>query len=264
MLKSKKSICLVTGASQYLGAQIATALAETIAPGSKLILSSRSTDRLQKVRDDIQQKVGKDKIDIQLVQWDLRKPDAQQYERDLKKALTGSKIDNFDVALVVHNAAQIGDLSKKVIDFNNVQELQDQLNINLVSMLALNSVWLELVKNAKKKLVVNMTAGSATTARPSLGLTGMVKSSRQMTLSVLAKESLDVQVLHYDPGAVDTEALRAIRDESHSKEIREWIAEYYEKDEVLTADHVVQGLIRTLDDGKFESGSYVNAYNIKL
>jgi len=263
MLKSKKSICLVTGASQFLGAHIATAVAETIAPGSILILSSRSTDRLLKVREDIQQKVGNDKIEIRLVQWDLRKPDANQYEKDLKNALGGSKVGSFDVALVVHNAAQIGDLSKKVADFRNVQELQDQININLVSMLVLNSVWLGLVKDAKKKLVVNMTAGSATTPRPSLGLTTMVKSSRQLTLGVLAKETLDVQVLHFDPGAVDTDALRAIRDQSHDKDIREWIAEYYAKDEVLTADHVVKGLIKTLDEG-YESGAYVNAYTIKL
>jgi len=264
MLNSKKSVCLVTGASQFLGSHIATALAQTIAPGSTLILSSRSTDRLQKVRDDIQQKVGKDKINIRLVQWDLRNPNADQYESDLKNALTGTKISDFEVALVVHNAAQIGDLTRKVTDMRNVQELHDQLNINLVSMLVLNSVWLGLVKDVKKKLVVNMTAGSATTARPSLGLTSMVKSSRQLTLGVLAKETLDVQVLHYDPGAVDTDALRAIRDLSHDKQIREWIADYYAKDEVLSADHVVQGLIKTLDEGKYESGGYVNAYDIKL
>jgi len=264
MLKSKKSLCLVTGASQFVGSHIAQALAQDVAPGSTLILSSRSIDRLQKIRDEIQQKVGKDKIHIHLVEWDLRNPNAEQYEKDLKKVLDGTKVGNYDVTLIVHNAAQLGDMGRKVEDMRNVQELQDQLNINLVSLLVLNSVWLGLVKNAKKKLVVNMTAGSATKARASLGLTTMVKSSRQLTLSVLAAEAPDVQVLHFDPGAVDTESLRAIRDQSHDKDIREWIVGFYDRDEVLTADHVVKCLLKTLDDGKYESGSYVDAYGVKL
>jgi len=265
MLKSKKSLCLITGASQYLGSAIAQSLAEEVAPGSTLILSSRSLDRLEKVREEIKAKVGADKVQIHLVQWDLRHPNADQYEKDLQKAIKDSKsIDSYDVTLVVHNAAQLGDLSRKVIDMENVNELQEQLNINLVSMLVLNSVWLNLVKDAKKKLVVNMSAGSATTARPSLGLTGMVKSARHMTLSVLAKETPEVQVLHYDPEGVDTESLRAIRDQSHSTEIREWIAGFYEKGEVWEADYVVKALLKTLNDGKYESGSSVKASDVKL
>jgi sepiapterin reductase len=263
MLKSKKSVCLVTGASQFLGAQIAQSLAEEVAPGSTLILTSRSIERLQKVRHDIHAKVG-DKVDIQLVQWDLRHPNADRYEEDLRKALAGKKIQEYEIALIVHNAAQLGDMSRKVEDMRNVQELQDQLNINVVSVLVMNSIWLSLVKNAHKKIVVNMTAGSATTARPSLGLTSMVKSSRQLTLTVLAKESPDVQVLHFDPGAVDTDSLRAIRDESHCKEIREWILGYYNRNEVLTADHVVKGLLKTVDEGQYESGTVVSAYKVKL
>jgi len=200
MLKSKKCLCLITGASQYLGSAIAQTLAEEIAPGSTLILHSRSSDRLEKVRDEIKKKIGSDKLQIHLVQWDLSQPNADQYEKDLQKALKHKSIDNYDTTLIVHNAAQLGDLSRKVVEMKNVQELQDQLNINLVSMLVLNSIWLELVKNAKKKLVVNMSAGSATTARPSLGLTSMVKSSRLMTLSVLAKETPEVQVLHLRSG----------------------------------------------------------------
>jgi len=109
-----------------------------------------------------------------------------------------------------------------------------------------------------------MSAGSANKPLPSLGLTGMVKSSRQMTLSVLAKESPDVVVLHFDPEGVDTESLRAIRDQSHSQEIRNWIAGFYEKNEVFEADYVVEALLKTLNEGKYESGSSVKASEVKL
>jgi sepiapterin reductase len=262
MLKSKKTVCLVTGASQFVGSVIAQQLAQEVAPGSTLILTSRSTDRLENVRKEITSKVGQDKVKIHLLQWDLRHPDSGQYEKDLKKAIGDSS--NYEVALVVHNAAQIGDLTRKVIDMKNVQELQEQLNINLVSMLTVNAVWLDLVKNVKRKLVVNMSAGSATTARPSLGLTTMVKSSRRLTLSVLAAETPDVKVVHYDPEGVDTDSLRAIRDQSHSKDIRNWIAGFYDKGEVFEADYVVKALLKLLNDGNYESGDSVKASDVKF
>jgi sepiapterin reductase len=262
MVHSKKTLCLITGASQFLGSHLAQAIAQVVAPGSTLILSSRSTERLEKVRHDIRAKVG-DKVDVKLVQWDLRHPNAEQYEHDLKRALEGKHVKDYEVAVIIHNAAQLGDMKRKVEDMRNVQELQEQLNINLVSLLVLNSVWLSLVKHARKKVVVNMTAGSATTARPSLGLTTMVKSSRQLTLTVLAREAPDVQVLHFDPGAIDTDSLRAIRDDSHSVEIRDWIKGFYDRDEVLTAEHVVNSLLKTLHEDQFESGGYVSAYAVK-
>jgi sepiapterin reductase len=266
MLTSKKCICLVTGASQNLGSDIAKTIAQEIAPGSTLLLSSRSTERLQKVRKEIQEKIGNKKLHIELLQWDSRYPNAPQYESDLKHALkeAPTSIDQYEVALIVHNAAALGDLSKKVIDFKDPKELQEQLNINLVSLLVLNSVWLELVQHVSKKFVVNMSAGSSKNAVPSLGLTTMVKSSRQMTLMVLAKESLDVNVLNFDPGAVDTDALRAIRDKAHSKDTRVWIEGFYGRGEVLTADHVTKALLKTLNEGNYESGSYVNAYEVKV
>jgi len=152
MLKSKKCVCLITGASQFLGSVIAQSLAEQVAPGSTFILSSRSSARLEKVKEEIEKKVGRDKIQINLVEWDLRHPNAEQYEKDLKKSLSSTNNSNFDVAMVVHNAAQLGDLSRKVEDFKNVQELHEQLNINLVSMLVINSIWLKLTENIQKKI----------------------------------------------------------------------------------------------------------------
>jgi len=85
-----------------------------------------------------------------------------------------------------------------------------------------------------------------------------------MTLSVLAKETSEVHVLHFDPEGVDTESLRAIRDQSHSKEIRTWIEGFYEKGEVWEADYVVKALLITVNDGKYESGASVKASEVKL
>ena len=74
------------------------------------------------------------------------------------------------------------------------QELYDQLNINLVSMITLNTAFLDVFRSVKKRTILNMTAKSATIPRPSFGMTSMAKASRQLLLSILAKEEPDVRV----------------------------------------------------------------------
>lgn len=200
-------------------------------------------------------------VDVQLLEWDLRCPDAEKFDRDLSRCLP-QDMSGFGTAIIVHNAAQLGSMSRKVVEMNNPKELQEQLNVNLVSMLVLNSVWLAKVQKVKSKFVVNMTAPSATNARPCFGMTSLVKSSRQISLTILSKESPDVKVLHFDPGAVDTESLRACRDESHDPQIRDWIKGFYDRSEVLEGDKVARALVKTLRENKFETGGYVSAYNV--
>jgi len=254
-----KMICLITGASQHIGERFAEHFVEKMSPGSTLILTSRSIDRLKRVNDKLN-KLGRD-VNIVLLEWDLRDPNGEKYERDLRRVLP-TDLATFGSSLIVHNAAQLGSMGKKVAEMKNAKELQEQLNINLVSMLVLNSVWLQEVAEIPNKFVVNMTAPSATNARPCFGMTSLVKSSRQISLSILSKENENVRVLHFDPGAVDTESLRACRDESHDPKIREWIKGFYDRGEVLEGDKVARALVKTLQENKFESGGYVSAYNV--
>jgi sepiapterin reductase len=255
-----KTVCLITGASQHIGAKFAEHFVEKLAPGSTLILTSRSKQRLEGVKDKLT-KIGRD-VNIVLLEWDLREPNAEKFERDIRRSLP-TDLSGFQSSLIVHNAAQLGSMGKKVIEMKDPKELQEQLNINLVSMLVLNSIWLQIVAKIPNKFVVNMTAPSATNARPCFGMTSLVKSSRQISLTILSKENTDVHVLHFDPGAADTESLRACRDDSHDPKIREWIKGFYDRGEVLETDKIARALVKTLQENKFESGGYVCAYNVQ-
>jgi sepiapterin reductase len=255
-----KMVCLITGASQHIGAKMAETFVQKMADGSKLILTSRSLDRLNQVKTSLSK--FKRNVDVALLQWDLRDPKREKYEQDLRQVL-GADLSSYKSSLIVHNAAQLGSMGKKVIEMRDPKELQEQININLVAMLVLNSVWLDLVAKIPKKFVVNMTAPSATNARPCFGMTSMVKSGRQISLTILSKESPDVKVLHFDPGAADTDSLRAIRDESHDPKIREWIKGFYDRGEVLETDKIVGALVKTLQENKFETAGYVSAYDVK-
>lgn len=253
-----KMICLVTGASQNLGASFAHAFALKMAPGSVLILSSRSADRLATVQQEIVKSV-KDPIKVMLVEWDTKAPNADKFRHDIQNAV-GTDVSSFQSAIIVHNAFQLGNLTKYVSDLKDPVELQEQLNINVVSPLVLNAIWLEIVKPVKNKIVVNVSAPSATKALPSFGLTAIGKSPVYLALSVLAKEHPEIKVLHFDPGMVDTDGLRQIRDTSHFNEIRAWIKSFYDKGELLEQDQSAQALIKILTDNAFQTGEYVSAY----
>lgn len=255
-----KMVCLITGASQYVGAKMAEIFAEKMGDGSKLILTSRSAERLKNVKTTLTKL--KPNLNVVLLEWDLRDPKREKYEQDLRQAM-GNDLSTYKSSLIVHNAAQLGSMGRKVIEMKDPKELQEQLNVNLVAMLVLNSVWLDLVGKVPKKYVVNMTAPSATNARPCFGMTSLVKSSRQISLTILSKENPEVKVLHFDPGAVDTESLRACRDDSHDPKIRDWIKGFYDRGEVLESEKVVRALQKTLHENKFESGGYVSAYDVK-
>lgn len=255
-----KSICLVTGASQNLGAAFAQALASKLAPGSILILSSRSADRLAGVQQEIVKSV-KGLLKVILLEWDLKKPNADKFRKDLQQAV-GSDISAYHSAIIVHNAFQLGNLTKYAVDLKDPAELQESLNINVVSPLVINAIWLEVVKAVPKKVVVNVSAPSATKALPSFALTALGKSPVYLVLSILAKENPDIKVLHLDPGMVDTEGLRQIRDTSHYAEIRNWIKSFYDKGELLVPQETSGALVKLLETDAFQSGDYINAYTV--
>ena len=73
-------------------------------------------------------------------------------------------------------------------------ELNQLLNINLVSVITLNSAFLEVFKNVSKRTVVNLTGPSAMKARQCFGMTSMTTSSKQLLLSILALDEKNVKV----------------------------------------------------------------------
>jgi hypothetical protein len=54
--------------------------------------------------------------------------------------------------------------------------------------------------------------------------------------------SIVFKVLHFNPVAVDTEALREIRDHSHDQEMREAFVEMYQENTILPASQAALAL----------------------
>jgi len=264
----KKSVVIITGATGPIGSNFALEFAKHLSASSLLILSSRSRSRLGALRDQIHD--ANPDLTVALIEWDLAHPDAKVFRDDIHKVTETSinyagtpirlKSSKYEQAILIHNAAILGDMSHRVKDIGiHVEELQESFNVNVVSLLALSSIFLDIFKNANVKTIVNMTAPSANEAYPSFGYTSISKSAKQMALNILAKEEPEIKVLHFNPVAVDTEAFRDIRDHSHAEDIRHLFAGFYTNKKLLDAKQVAHALVHVLSTNKFTSGDVVTA-----
>jgi len=244
----RKSVCLVTGASQNIGRAFAESVASKLAPDSLLILTSRSSDKLGMVRQEAY--TINPSLRIQLLEWDLAHPDGERYKQELADILRDneSEAQDFDLAMIVHNARTSGDAAKHVDDLHDAAYIQEHLNINLVSMLVANSAFWSVFGQAREKVLINMTAVPETAT----GLTAISKASRTIALNTLSHECPDIRVLHYSPGAVDASALLAVRRSSIDPGVDRKTQELFEQNKVLKPKQTVQALVDFLGSNEIE------------
>ena len=147
-----KVLILVTGASRGFGQAISVEMCQKIK--STLVLISRDLDGLQKTKDFCENK--NPKCSVILKQLDLN----QASKDDLRSTVQGLDED-FDTLVIVHNAGSLGNQGKKVIDFEDQFEMQNYYNLNIVSVMILNSIVLKKFKDVKNKYVINVSSLAA-------------------------------------------------------------------------------------------------------
>uniref|UniRef100_A0A1I7ZRB4 NAD(P)-binding protein n=1 Tax=Steinernema glaseri TaxID=37863 RepID=A0A1I7ZRB4_9BILA len=276
-----KSIVLVTGATGPLGKAFAIKLAANLSAESCLVLSSRSRTRLGDLKDELE-RIGT-KCQIGLLEWDLKNPCSKQFRTDLEEVTNSVisyaglairlKSSKFSNAVVVHNAASIGNMQHDMLEVGrHEKELMESFAVNVVAPAAITTAFFEVFHNATSKVVVDLTAPSADNAYPSFGYTSMAKSARKMGLDsarkmgldVLAKEHPSIRVLHFNPVAVDTPALRHIRDQSHDQEVRDTFHSIYAEGKTYSAEHVAETLVGILGQVDFQSGEVIGANEVQV
>ncbi|KRY83339.1 Sepiapterin reductase [Trichinella pseudospiralis] len=256
---NRKTVCMITGASQNFGRALAENMASLLGPESVLILTSRHASRLGVVRQGMYERNCR--LHVHLLTWDLAKPNGDQYLDDLRaiQLAHGLRDEQFELGLVVHNASTLNVLDKPVIEMRDEKILQETLNVNVVSMLVTNACFWTVFDHCEQKLIVNMSAPLAESTAPSFGMVGLGRSSRMTVLNVLALETPDVQVLHFNPGALDTSWLRTVISHSHSQEIRHQLQAMYEQNRVFKANEVAIAFLRYLAENEIQSGVEIDA-----
>ena len=147
MWKQGKALILVTGASRGLGQAISVEMCQINNP--TLVLISRDLDGLQKTSEMCLN--VNNKCSVILKQLDLNsasKEDLRSTVQDLGQ--------DFDTLVVVHNAGSLGNQGTKVLEFDQASVMQDYFNLNIVSVMILNSVVFRHFKDVKNKYVINI------------------------------------------------------------------------------------------------------------
>ena len=87
---------------------------------------------------------------------------ASNFEEILDVACTEQKVSpiDFQQALIIHNAASMGNITDPTVSLDDFEFIQDYFNLNVTSFMVFNSTFLKVFakENIVQKIVVNITS----------------------------------------------------------------------------------------------------------
>lgn len=168
----KKSCYVIAGASRGLGRSMAINFAKKARRESVMILLSRDMKALKEVETEIKSSCQDVKVVVSgFDQGDLDEKKFNNIFENIFKE-NNLSIDNFEQAVIVHNAGTLGDNSKYVKDLVNVSELNTHFGVNVTGNILLNSACLKFFTQEKfaHRYVINISSLTAIKAFKSFSL----------------------------------------------------------------------------------------------
>ena len=165
-------------------------------------------------------------------------------------------VDPYQQYILIHNAATTGDITKPAIQQTKPHLIQSYFAVNFTSMFILTAHFLSHFTSGHR-LVVNITSPTAQIHKPGTCLYNAGKAARNVYMEILAVENPGVRLLSYAPGAVDTEMLQCVPEQSFSEVVRKQVKEFYARGFVLSCQESVSKFIHILVEDKFENGALV-------
>ncbi|XP_031549616.1 sepiapterin reductase-like [Actinia tenebrosa] len=247
--------CILTGASQGFGAAIAVDIAKQAVKTKNpmtFILTARSIEGLEKTKTAVEQIHSSAKVHC--VSADLE--DISTISSSLKIIFEKVNPPDFSTALLINNAAKLGDISKRIQDFEDPKELQDMFNLNVTSQFFLMSNFIKTFADVKR-YVVNISSLFAIQEAAGFSLYCTSKAASEMAHKVMAAEEPDVRVLCYAPGPLDTDMNDKILATARNKEVKNLL----KKENVLQPEQSSAQLINLLLEDKFKSGEHIDYFD---
>ncbi|MFW6149890.1 MAG: SDR family NAD(P)-dependent oxidoreductase [Atribacterota bacterium] len=185
---------IITGASRGMGKAISIAIARA---GAKVILVARNQEKLQKVKEEINQFNGKSEI----ITADFSKED------DVNN-LFNEVEDNYGCLDVLINNAAVA--SKGSIEDVSMEEFDYMMNVNLRSVFLACKRAVKLMKKHNNGYIINIASVSGIKAYEKQGAYGISKHGVMgLTKSfAIDLQSKNIRVSAIMPGSVDTDMMR--------------------------------------------------------
>lgn len=254
---NQKIFFVVTGASRGIGQAMAIENSSKMLPGSVVVLLARNGHDLESTKGQILLRNPQLQVDAYSV--DLTEPSVDRLKDRLQCSFNKSNKD-FDFAYIIHNVGSIGDVTKRAKDLNNIEMWRQYYDLNVFSVAALNSVFMEMFSETKK-VIVNITSKCGIVPFESFTLYSSGKAAREMYFKVLALEEKNVLVLNYSPGPIDTEMTVDVQANSCSPDIQNMFRGLREAKTILTPLQTTKRFLQILENGNFNSGDHVDFYD---
>ncbi len=180
---------LITGASGGIGKELAYLMAQK---GHNLILAARSEDKLNKIKEDIENKYG---VKVRAVSIDLSK---QGMAQELYNATSGLEVD-----ILVNNAG-FGDCAA-FLD-SDIERQREMMQLNVTTLMELCYFYGNDMKKSGRGKILNIASIAAVCPGPYMSVYYASKSCVLSFSQALAEEvrAYGITVTALCPGPVET------------------------------------------------------------
>lgn len=183
---------IVTGGSKGLGLSLSQSLARK---NAKVLSLSRTRG-------------PSDGLDIDYIRVDFSVP------QDYTALLQNINFNQYDSLTLINNAAIVTPIAP--VERLSSKEILKAMTINLYAPIALTSAWIKLSDDfSGKRTILNITSGVAIRPKGNWSVYSASKAGLEAFAESLKKEKiyeLNFRVYNFDPGLMDTNMQRNIRD----------------------------------------------------
>ncbi|CAG0881261.1 unnamed protein product [Darwinula stevensoni] len=246
-------------ASRGIGQEIAIQFSKKFGLQSLLTIVARNSQGLKETMAAIEAQGSN--VTVKPFSVDLSKPDPSKFRKFLLQSLaeTNTKPEDYDKAIIVHNAGNLGPVTKKVSSYDDLNEMREYFDSQVHSAICLNTEFLKIFSpdKVKNKTVINISSLAALQPFKGWGLYCAAKACRDAFCRNLAAEDQDLDVISYAPGPVETDMIQHAS-EASMKEVKSMIDDMRKKKITLSTEKTIGRLVQILTDKKYNSGGYLD------